>query len=113
MTKDLPTDNSFMKKIMIILRAKHYTVKKIKINDLLKENTSVPIWCKISQWHTIVVWKNEIYDANSIFTLKLTEKNLNWCSGINSAFAGVLEGFKFYPSPKIAKKLNLEVINNF
>ena len=95
----------------MFLRHKHYPVKNVKVHNILKSNDRIPTCCHTTQWHSIVIWQNEIYDANAEKVLKLTKENLDWCVGENQKYISVIDAFQCFPNKKLCKTLNLEFVN--
>ena len=101
-----------LKFVQQLLRQNGYMIKKQKIDDIFNWKTEEPTLIKLHSLHCVVVWKDEIYDANHFCTLKLNKKNLDWCCGEYERFNGVLGAFTFYPNPKKIKKIQNTFISN-
>ena len=105
-----PSHSSMMKSMRFLLRKLTYQVFNIESKNVFELNQEIPFCVRLHSYHTITVWKNEIYDANHTHTLKLSQEWLDWCCGnVPGGFDGIKEAFYFYPCKKLCGKLKIEV----
>ena len=98
---------SMLNVVKRILRTYGYFLQKVKIIDIYESSTKHPLMFQVHGVHAIIVWQNEIFDANNSHTLPFTENNMNRCCGTNESFIQPINPFIFHPSKKRIRTQNL------
>ena len=113
MIQSVPKDRNLMKMMKVLMNHLKFDIKKAQVKDIFKINNSVPLCVRMHAYHCVVIWNNEIYDANHTHTLPLNIDHMDWCSGHDIGFVDVVDAFYFYPRKKVCIALNLPEKKDF
>ena len=89
------------------IRKLNYNAQKIETLDVFNANQRFPMICKISSTHVVAVYKGQIFDAESRYTMTLNDTNLDIACGAGTEFHGISKSYLLIPNTKTLKRITM------